>query len=350
MSRSVDANADPGGAAAPDAPGQGPLPSDIRRGAIGPRGRTAPEAQEPLPPVTVKDILWWLYLYPLRGAALALPPAILRGLVPVLDAPFQIIVAGRKRIVRERMALAFGSPAEDPRIRRIARRFVRNAVRRAIDDLIMDRLPFRPGDGFTAGRIQGIHHLDDALAQGRGVIVATGHFYANRIGKRHLADIGYPLMSVRHHRPPDRWMGRLGQRRLQPRYVDFLHGVVRDEVSPTDPACSLRILERLRSNGIVNVHIDAAFSRQRVSLLCLGRPRRFATGFMDVVRLTRAAIVPMLCLGSSAGFSIEFGEPFAIDRRADAAGFVRANLPLFASLLESQVLAHPEEWELWLRI
>lgn len=204
--------------------------------------------------------------------------------------------------------------------------------------------------GLAGGTVRGMGHLEDALAPGRGAIVVSGHFYANRVAKRHLAEIGYSMMSTRHSSPPDRLMGRLGQRRLQPRYIEFLRGVVRDEISPTDPDCGLRILERLRADGLVNIHLDAAFSRKTVSLPFLGRPRRFATGFLDIARLTGAAMIPMACLGNGSSLRIEFGEPIVPERSVDAAAFVGAHLPPLVSGLEAQVLAHPEEWELWARI
>jgi lauroyl/myristoyl acyltransferase len=300
-------------------------------------------------PFTVKDILWWMYLYPIRGVAGILPPALVRNLTPLFTPAFQALTLKRKRIVRQRMATAFGLQPGDPKVRREARRYIRNAVRRALDDLILNRLVV-PGAGLAGGIVNGITHLETALTPGRGAIVATGHFYANRLGKRHMAELGYSMMSTRHSRPPDMMMGRFGKRSMQPRYVDFLRGIILDEISPTDRDCSLRMLQRLRNNGLVNVHFDASFSRDRVVLPFLGRKRSFATGILDIARLTGASIVPMLCLGNSTSFRVEFSEPIIPQRSDDATRFVGEYLPVIATGIESDIRDHPDEWELWTRI
>ena len=193
-----------------------------------------------------------------------LPPRTLLRLTPVFEACFQGLTFRAKRKTRERMATALQTTPADPAVRRATRRFVGNAVRRSIDDLVVNRM-IENGD-LPPGTVLGLDHLERALSAGRGAFVVSGHFYANRVAKRYLAEIGRPMMSVRKDAPPDSVMGRLGKRRMQPRYIDFLRDIVVDEVSPADRDCGLCILKRLRKNGLVNIHFDAAFSRERQRL------------------------------------------------------------------------------------
>ena len=168
--------------------------------------------------VTVKDALWFTYLYPLRFLAAVLPCGALRLAGRLAEPAFQFITRKQKRVVTEGLALATGGGASPAARRKTARRFVTNAVVRAVDDLILNRLTARRR--LACAELRGLDHLKSALAAGKGVIVVTGHFYANRLAKRHLAEIGYSMMSVRHGQPPDRMMGRLGKRFLQPRYIE----------------------------------------------------------------------------------------------------------------------------------
>jgi lauroyl/myristoyl acyltransferase len=311
-----------------------------------PRPLKHPAPAKPL--LSVKDILWFLYLYPLRLVASRLSTPNLYRLGRTLEPVFQVLAAGRRHIARARMSKALSSKFSAAEIDSISKRFVANAVWRALDDLhLMDP---ESAARIAAPQILGFDHLTRALSRGHGAILLTGHFYANRLGRRHLARMGYPMMSVRNGQPPDQWMGRLGARFLQPRYIDFLHQVIGDEVFIQDPQCSLKIFRRLRSGGLVNVHFDASFSPHSVELPFLGEKKRFATGLLEIIRLSNCAVVPMLCLGNQRAFSIRFDEPLALTPATNRDEFVDRNIQHFVNTLEQQVLEHAEEWEIWVRL
>lgn len=256
---------------------------------------------------------------------------------------FQLLLRGaRKELERE---LAARLNVTVGQARSISRRFLANAIRRLRDDLIMDKL-------LAAGRLRpvevaGLDHLESARRAGRGVMVVSGHFYATRLAKRYLAELGYPMLSVRHGSPPDKQMGYLGRKWLQKRYLDFLHGVIRDEVFLQDPECTLKIFARLRSGGLVHVHMDAPFSRDQMRLPFLGKHSRFPGGFLRIVRVSGCALVPMLCLGDSSGFSIRFDEPIRLIDGASHEEFISRNLPPLVRWLEAQILAYPDQWDAW---
>lgn len=304
--------------------------------------------EKSIPLVSVKDVLWFVYLYPLRFAASRLSASNLYRLGGLMEPLFQALAAKRRSIARERMRKALGCAISDREVDRLSRRFVANAIWRALDDL---HLADPPSAGrFAPPVIDGLDHLTHALSAGKGVLLLTGHFYANRLAKHYLARTGYPVMSVRHGEPPDQWMGRLGARVLQPRYVQFLHRVIADEVFLQDPQCSLKIFRRLRGGGLVNVHFDASFSPRSVTLPFLGGTKRFATGLLEVVRLSQCAVVPMVCTGNQRGWTIRFDEPLRLTPADSRDGFVAANIHQFVARLERQVIEHSSEWESWIRL
>ncbi len=301
-----------------------------------------------IPPVAVKDLMWWIYLYPLRGLASVLPPRWFRACAGLLEPLFQLMAGRPRRLVKEQMRRAVETSGRSFDVDLAARRFIANAARRSIDDLILNRLIAR-GE-LTTGRIEGLHHLQEALKEGRGALVLSGHFYANRIAKRYLAEKGIPMMSVRNRTPPDPVMGRFGRDHMQPRYIRFLEGVIQDEVFVQDRACSLKILQRLRSNGLVNIHLDAPFSRAVVQRPFLGIDWPFPTGFLEIVRQTDVPLIPMICLGDSRAFRVRFEERFEPVPAADPEPFVAANLPPLIARLESWILEYPDQWDLWIRL
>lgn len=301
-----------------------------------------------LPIATVKDVLWFLYLYPLRALVVRLSPTGREHLGRALEPLFRFFARRRVRKASQRMAVALGPTHSAPAITETTRRYVSNAIRRALDDFMLAderaRSHVRPSE------VQGIEHLEHALSSGKGAVLISGHFYANRLGKHFLAVMGYPILSVRNGQPPDRWMGRLGAKLLQKRYIEFLHGIIRDEVFIQDPECSLKILRRLRSGGLVNVHIDAAGASNWIPVPFFGHPRRFATGLLEIVRLSGCAVVPMLCLGTSSRSTVIFEEPLRLEPARTREEFVATNIRTLASTLERQIREHPSEWEQWVRL
>ena len=303
-------------------------------------------AQAPL--FTAHDLLLLLYLYPFRFLSTLVPRVLLYQLAGVAEPFLQFHSREWKNMVMRRMLATPCLDITPERAAQIAQRLVSNAAFRLVDDLLLSRPSFQ--DALRCADVRGIEHLERGKSAGKGVLVLTGHFYAGRLARRYLATIGYPMLAVRHQVLTEDLAGRLGSRILQPRLAEFLHEVIQDEVYVQDPGCTLKILQRLRSGGLVNIHFDARHGARTTESRLLGVPRRFATGVFDIVRLSGCAVVPMLCLGRSAGLRITFGPALDI---VDAAGrdeFVAANLPSFVQTIEKQIADHPEEWTLWMRL
>lgn len=313
-------------------------------GVAGGQGSQGEESKRRL--VRVKDFLWLAYLYPLRFLSAALPAGAMYLIGRLVEPIYQVIARGKRREVMRHLTQALGPGVSTVGLRETACRFIANAVFRVIDDLMLNRLAAHKK--LTCAELRGLEHLKAALAGGRGAIVVTGHFYASRVAKRYLAEIGHPMMSVRHGEPPDPAMGRFGARFLQPRYIDFLHGVLRDEVLLQDPDCVLKILKRLRAGGLVNIHVDAVFSPHTVSLPFLGTYWSFPTGFLQIARVSRCALVPMLCLGDSRRLTIIFDEPIDLDYGLSEDQFVSVNLPKLVDRVQSQIRQYPDQWDAWL--
>jgi lauroyl/myristoyl acyltransferase len=154
------------------------------------------------------------------------------------------------------------------------------------------------------------------------------------------------MLSVHNQSPSNHAAGRLG-RILQPRYLELQRRAHPDVVYIQDPDCSLKILRRLRSGGLVNIQLDGIAGAQAIEYTFLGRLWRFPAGIFDLVQLSGCAVVPMLCLGGSAGFCVSFNPMLDVVKADSRDECVAANLPGFVTALEKQIADHPEEWRLW---
>ncbi|MCU0990965.1 MAG: hypothetical protein MUE63_15705 [Xanthomonadales bacterium] len=169
-------------------------------------GRTANPASAPAgrkgaPLFTVQDLLGWAYLYPVRGLFRLLPVRfsgwLTRRLAP-LYAWFRRDTRGK---VESGMTLAFRGREMQDSAARLARAFIVRDVRKVVDDLLIHRLP--AGALARKATVNGLDHLQAALAEGRGVIVISGHFHPGQVlsSPRRLPDA---------ERAPARAAGHLG--------------------------------------------------------------------------------------------------------------------------------------------
>jgi lauroyl/myristoyl acyltransferase len=297
-----------------------------------------------IPLFTVDDLLWFLYLYPLRMLSAFCP----QELMYWMGRLFQFRAAKRRDMAARRMFTAPCTGIARDQLPHIAAKFLANSAVRMLDDLVLS-WPSLPRK-LHCSEIRGIEHLDHARSAGKGVILLTAHFCAVRVAKRYLANIGNPILTVRDEISPGDWWGRYGRRALAPRRMKFLHAIVGESVCTGDRECALKILRRLRTGGLVNIHFDGRSGTRITPWSLLGAPRNFSTGILDLVRLSGCAVVPMLCLGRSSAFRIIFGPMLDLAQAPGRAEFVRANLPDFVRTIEKQIVDYPEEWEQWMSI
>ena len=300
--------------------------------------RTAPSQPraDRAPLCTVHDLLWFLYLYPLRVLSTFVPRYLLY-LIGRLAEPL-IQFHWRRRSEKAVRWIMTARNCTASQASRIARQSVSNNMFGILDDLLLYQ---------TCTAMDGKEHLERAISSGKGVIVLTGHFCANRVAERYLATAGYPMLSVHNQTPSNHAEGILGRRILLPRYLEFQRRAHPDVVYIQDADCTLKILRRLRSGGLVNIQLDGLAGTRVVEGPFLGTSWRFPAGVFDFARLSGCAVVPMLCLGRSSGFHIRFSPALALAPAASREEFVTVNLPVFTRALEKQIADHPEEWRLW---
>ncbi|MGD0578162.1 MAG: lysophospholipid acyltransferase family protein [Bryobacteraceae bacterium] len=301
----------------------------------------------PRPLIRVKDIAWLVYLYPARWLARVLPLRWLYALADTAAVCGSACLRRPRKALIERLAVAFHADTADPRLSAIATQYFRNAILRFFDDLLMERLLRQP----RLPDVEFVHleNLQQALSAGRGALLVSGHFFASILAKRYLATMGFPSLSVRNHQPADRNAGRFGMRFVQKRYVAFIGQILGDEVSTQDPDCSLKMLARLRSGGLVHLLVDASISQELVKLTFLGQERNFPAGFLRVAQLAGCPLVPIHCLGNSRRLRIEFEKAFWLENAPDRRSFAEINLRETVRILEEQITSHPAEWDLWIR-
>ena len=297
------------------------------------------------PLFTTKDLLLLFYLFPFRILAAILPVKVVRRIGSLMVHLHGPLAVRKQRAIQERLTLAIKGSRGTKEIENVARQYILNAGLKDVDDVILNRLTRE--ELLQCSQIKGLENLETALSVKKGVVLVSGHFFANRVSKRFLREIGFPVLSVRKGSTRHPVVGRLASKYLKPRYVNFVNEVVRDYVFIEDKDCTLKILARLRRNGLVDVHVDGHSAYHLMEYPFLGTKHSFPVGFLRIVYLSGAAVVPMLCIGNSGSFTIFFEKMVEFRETSDQETFVSQNLPKVVEILESQVLKHADQWELW---
>ncbi|MGP0076058.1 MAG: lysophospholipid acyltransferase family protein [Bryobacteraceae bacterium] len=303
-------------------------------------------SQPPVAPrlVTLNDLLWLLYLYPVRWAAGIMPRSFLYAIGRLADPIVQCYSRGRK--AKAIPWIAEACRVSPGRAGSIVRRSLSNSLFGLLDHLLLLRPSSK--NALRCEEVDGIQHLESAIARGKGVILLVGHFPANRVAGRYLAGQGYAVLSLRNRSATNVAEGWLGRRFLQPRWMELQKITFPDHVYVQDPECSLTILKRMRAGGLAVLQLDGLAGTNPVEHLFLGRPRSIPTGIFQIVRLSDCAVVPMLCLGRSDGFRIRFDPMLDVVPASSRDAFLSSNLSQFVTAIERQVVENPEEWKLWI--
>lgn len=187
-------------------------------------------------------------------------------------------------------------------------------------------------------RVIGAHHLEAALARGRGLVIVTAHVGAWDAASRLLvSDKDVSVMVVMTREP------HADARRVHD-HVRERAGVLVAHVgdSPTD---GLRLLAHLRAGGVVAVQLDRAPPGQRVIEVDLfGKRAGVPEGPFRLAALAGSPVVPLF--NRRIGFfdyELEVGEPFEIDRRASRAELAEA-AQRAAGAMERFIRTVPTQW------
>jgi lauroyl/myristoyl acyltransferase len=299
----------------------------------------APNNRRPL--TSVKDLAWALYLGPVYWLAMILPMRMVRSSRHLLPLIHLVLRPLQKRFVRN--IRLYPALTDTPGgLNQLVKNCISSAFHRVLDDLLLTRFPVE--SVVQHCEMEGREYLEEALRLKRGVILVTGHFHATRLSRQYMKAHGWRAMSVRNFDHYDRSLGIFGEKFLQKRYYAFMHRIIEDEVNAGDKESVLKILERLRRGGIVNIHADGGKSKERCDLPFLGYTESFGLSFLQIARVAGSPLVPMECFGDSRSLKIKFYPPLF-----PASCENKSLMEVLVKIVESQILRHPEQWEYTIR-
>lgn len=240
--------------------------------------------------------------------------------------------SGARQIVQENLRHVLGHKTDKATIEETARQLFRNSLQNYYE-LFHQRTLSRE-EMRASVIVKGLEYIEEALAQGKGLVLATAHF-GSPDGLIYLA----PLLSHRVTAPAE----HLRPERLF-RYLLSLRKRGGITLLPADGPL-LGLFRALKRNEIVVVAADRDTTESGIVVDFFGAPARLPDGHVQLAMRTGAKLA--LAFGRREPdntYTIEIHRPLTLEDTGDFKRDVRANLEKVVAGLERVIRQHPEQW------
>jgi KDO2-lipid IV(A) lauroyltransferase len=242
--------------------------------------------------------------------------------------------------VRANVHQALGPDVSNEALERAVRQVFRTSSRNFADLLLVPHR--REGDFVRSTNvIRGDYRLiDDALNDGRGALILTGHVGAFDLMGQVLHDRGYKLTVV---------TGRTTARFLFDA-VTYLRRARGMELVEATPSGVRRAIQAVRRGECAVFVSDRDFFQNGRPVTFFGRETTLPPGVARIARDTGATVVPVFGERLPNGHGINIEPGFKIPKTDDIDEDIRVGLNRVAEILERAIARMPDQWVMFQRV
>lgn len=282
-------------------------------------------------------------LFKLASLVLPLLPERISYSLATLSGDLAYLLYGPGRLViRDNLRHVLGPEVSPTRLRREVREVFRTSAR---NYLTLFLLPHTDLETLSRQVLwQGLPYVEEALAQGRGVVIAGAHVGSFDILSQLSAHRGMPLAIL---------VEPLGNPELF-RLVAGLRSSLGLRMLPATPTGIKTAIKLLQSGGVVGITCDRDIQRRGMRIDFFGEETSLPTGAVDLALRTGAALVP--CFGLRLGYrryaiccepALDLPGGSNLDR--DPA-VVRTYVARLTQIVEGYLRNYPGQWVVFERI
>jgi KDO2-lipid IV(A) lauroyltransferase len=242
------------------------------------------------------------------------------------------VIRVRRAVLESNAAAALGYDLGGEELRRLGGGCYRNLGMTLAE---LARMPRLGEVGFQRlVSVEGIEHLDRALAQGKGAVLATGHFGNWELMGAAIAQRGYPMNFLVGHQS-----NRLVDDMLNSMRSSFGIGVVRHGAHVRE------VLRLLRRNQFVAMLCDHDAGRKGLMVSFFGMPASAALGpAIFAIRSGAPLMMGFITRDDGGRHRVELTPPIPIQRDCDPAEAVAEATQRMASIVEDYIRRRPDHW------
>jgi len=180
--------------------------------------------------------------------------------------------------------------------------------------------------------------LEEAMAEGRGAIILSGHFGNWEMGGVLLRRLTPYALAVVVKAEPSQAVTRFREMLRASLGVETIE--VRQHLDT-----ALRIRERLQQNQAVAMLLDRHLGKDYVEVSFFGRPTKFLRTPALLASFSGAPLVPCFVYrDDEKGVAVECGPMIRVSPSGDRDANVKAAIQSVAALIEGQIRRHPDYW------
>jgi phosphatidylinositol dimannoside acyltransferase len=224
-------------------------------------------------------------------------------------------------------AAALGRERSDPEVARVARSAFQNYGRMLMDFLLLGSLT--PQELMARMSVDGLEHLDAALARGKGVIMATPHMGSWDMAGSYAGALGYRISAV-----AERFPGSLNEAVVATRQRFGLNVIMLGRSAVRG------ITEALQANGGVALLCDLE-QGPGLTVSFFGRRATVPGGPAAFALKTGASLVPACQYASAPGrYHVHLDPPLAVREGDTKESLMQAVIKRFEDFIKER----PDQW------
>ena len=230
------------------------------------------------------------------------------------------------------MRHVLGPDADEQEVDELVRKACINVMKGHYELFRLSRLSMDEIKAMT--RVEGLEHMEAALARGKGVVLASAH-YGNVDLMSQLPDAyGIPMTAPVWHFEPE----RLFQYTLKMRTS---HGI---RLIPTDGPM-MELYRALKRGEIIGLPGDRSTAGLTVEVDFFGEPANLPPSPVRVALRTGAALVPAFAERRPDNtFVVRIEPELELPQTGDLEADVLAGTEMLVSAMERAISKHPEQW------
>jgi len=244
------------------------------------------------------------------------------------------------RVVRANLRQALGPETDERTLRRLTREVFYHAGKTYYDHFHA----FTHGDDTVRAMIhmteEDLANLEKARSTDKGVMFATGHLSAFDLAALILALYDIELQALSLHDPIEGF-----------KLLNLMRNQGGLQTTPVAVTSLRQAIRRLRAGGMVGTGVDRPVGQGDGPVEFFGKTALLPTGHIRLALRTDAIVVVGYCeYDADTGYRLRVEPPMELVRTGDREEDVRLNARRVLKVLEQAILAHPDQWLLFVPV